>query len=75
MTGVVQNPPAFPTDAYPNGSASEGMSLRDYFASLAMQAMISKSSGQDTTGGKAGVPRVATFAYEYADAMLKARAA
>lgn len=49
------------------------MTLRDYFAAKAMQAMISKSSGQDTTGGKKGVPLVAKYAYEYADAMLKAR--
>ncbi len=50
-----------------------GMSLRDYFAAKAMQAMISKSNGQDMTGGKNGVPIVSQFAYEYADAMLEAR--
>lgn len=50
-----------------------GMTLRDYFAAKAMQALISKSSGQDTTGGKDGVPIVAKYAYEYADAILAAR--
>ena len=47
-----------------------GMTLRDYFAAKAMQAMITKSNGQDSTGGAAGVPRIAKLAYEYADAML-----
>jgi hypothetical protein len=48
--------------------------LRDSFAVAAMQALISKSSGQDTTGGKKGVPLVSRYAYEYADAMLAERA-
>lgn len=52
-----------------------GMTLRDYFAAKAMQAMITKSCGQDTTGGKKGVPLIAKFAYEFADAMLDERAA
>jgi hypothetical protein len=52
------------------GTANE---LRDAFAIAAMQGMITKSSGQDTTGGKKGVPLVAKYAYEYADAMLEAR--
>lgn len=50
-----------------------GSSLRDDFAGQAMQAMITKSNGQDTTGGKKGVPLVAQYAYEYADAMLAER--
>lgn len=48
---------------------------RNDYARQAMQAMITKSSGQDTTGGKAGVPLVAKYAFEYADAMLSASAA
>jgi len=47
--------------------------LRDIFAALARQAMISKSNGQDTTGGKKGVPLIVKYAYEYADAMMKER--
>jgi hypothetical protein len=54
---------------------ASGMTLRDYFAAKAMAAMVSKSSGQDKTGGAKGVPLVAQYAYEYADAMLKARQA
>lgn len=53
--------------------AHNGMTLRDYFAAKAMQAMITKSNGQDSTSGKNGVPRIAKYAFEYADAMLKAR--
>jgi hypothetical protein len=51
--------PAFPT----LGHAS-GMSLRDYFAAKAMQALI------DNDGLFSEIP---TQAYELADAMLKAR--
>ena len=72
--------PAFPCeqghipDGTWNQTFEQGMTLRDYFASKAMQAMITKSSGQDTTGGKKGVPLIAQYAYEFADAMLKERA-
>ena len=52
-----------------------GMTLRDYFAAKAMQAMIAKSEGQDATNGKKGVPLIAGYAYEFADAMVAARAA
>ncbi len=38
-----------------------------------MQAMITKSNGQDTTGGKKGVPLIAKYAYEFADAMIAER--
>lgn len=67
--------PAFPCDSNSNnyGVKSAGMSLRDYLAAMAMQAMITKSNGQDMTGGKKGVPLVAKFSYEYADAMLEER--
>jgi hypothetical protein len=50
-----------------------GISMRDYFAAKAMQALITKSHGEDTTGGSKGVPLVAKYAYDYADEMLKAR--
>ncbi len=47
----------------------EGMTLRDYFAAKAMQSILAREDGRFTTtleyvGGKA---------YQYADAMLKAR--
>jgi hypothetical protein len=68
--------PAFPLYCGPEDRANaSGMSLRDYFAAQAMQAMVTKSNGQDSIGGKKGVPLIAQYAYEFADAMLKAREA
>ena len=60
---MMNNPPAFPD------WTKDGMTLRDYFAAKAMQAIVST------------VPHIAEInpehavikAYEYADAMLKAR--
>lgn len=64
--------PAFPVNYETSEQLieCEGMSLRDYFAAKAMQAMITKSHGQDAIAGKKGVPLIATYAYEYADAMI-----
>lgn len=70
--------PAFPRPASEDrtsGSMSDGdglvepqdgMSLRDYFAAKAMQALM-------TTATETGWPTLAKYAYEVADAMLKAR--
>jgi hypothetical protein len=64
---------AFPGTQYANGiqpsGFSQGMTLRDYFAAKAMQAILARNDSRFTTtlefvGGKA---------YQYADAMLKAR--
>ena len=56
---------AFPIqDAY-SMSTEQGMTLRDYFAANAMQAM--------THRGEANVQMVSLQAYAMADAMLKAR--
>jgi len=54
--------------AFPAGTAFQGMTLRDYFAAKAMQGLIA--------GWPVGLPpadNVAPAAYQYADAMLKAR--
>jgi hypothetical protein len=55
--------PAFPRTGWPNET---GMTLRDYFAAKAMQALI--PSGQTVDSMK-----YAESAYALADAMLKAR--
>ena len=64
---------AFPRSEtlYPDGSTSDpgavGMTLRDYFAAKAMQALIARN-----------VPNISVIAresYRYADAMLKEREA
>lgn len=64
---------AFP---YPLGQASVaepsqsgGMTLRDYFAAKAMQSIIN----QGEVFVNADIGEVASWAYEYADAMLERR--
>ena len=65
---MLNNEPAFPNEGFNGwGEPFQGMTLRDYFAAKAMQAMVS-------------VPEVdmshdsyAQWAYRQADAMLKAR--
>ena len=60
-------PPAFPNPRWEGwGTPEEGMTLRDYFAAKAMQALI------DNDGLFSEIP---TQAYELADAMMKAREA
>ena len=68
----MNNQPAFPTGIITDGKGqiiggSNGMTLRDYFAAKAMQAM--------THRGEANVQMVSIQAYAMADAMLKAREA
>ena len=62
--------PAFPTHL----NLTQGMTLRDYFAAKAMQAIIANSDQTsiafDEVGGWVG-----KYSYEVADAMLKAREA
>ena len=58
--------PAFPTNAMSHDEFDIGMTLRDYFAAKAMQALI------DNDGLFSEIP---TQAYALADAMLKAREA
>jgi hypothetical protein len=75
--------PAFPTKSYDVASQTwtieEGMTLRDYFAAKAMQAMITNDvihSVAMREASKAGIPEefaVAQMSFMVADAMLKAR--
>ncbi len=68
----MKDEPAFPCQREGvNNEASivyySGMTLRDYFASKAMNGLISM-------GGNQGTPQeCAKYAYEYADAMLEER--
>ena len=59
--------PAFPCHPDIDNKLFDGMTLRDYFAAKAMQAM--------THRGEANVQMVSIQAYAMADAMLKAREA
>jgi hypothetical protein len=73
--------PAFPCESYglKNGKETtvpaQGMSLRDWFAGQALQAIISKHPPikQVMIGVNELDMQTALGAYDYADAMLKAR--
>ena len=58
---------AFPCEGGPTSGLhpSPGMDLRDWFAGMALQGLV--SSGLCTIGS------IATFAYEYADEMIAER--
>jgi len=62
----MNNPPAFPLSGDWSQIKDKGMTLRDYMAAKAMQALI------DNDGLFSEIP---TQAYALADAMLRAREA
>ena len=63
-------PPAFPNPRWEGwGTPEEGMSLRDYFAAQALQAIIIRE-GKDHSGV---INEITTTAYQYADDMMKER--
>lgn len=63
-----QTIPAFPRPfSGTKQFAQEGMTLRDYFAAKAMQALLAKSESYS------GWDSIPVDAYEMADEMLKAR--
>lgn len=71
-------PPAFPLAAseYGGNGPEYGMTLRDYFAANAMQALITndqvlRAASVHYEGGSES--SIARIAYEQADAMLAAR--
>jgi hypothetical protein len=74
MSNTNTGGPAFPYEERDySGNPSKdhfGMTLRDYFAAKAMQAMVTDASWQGGT-----CKTVAAVSYEMADAMLKAREA
>ncbi len=72
------NEPAFPTTIHNYGYgdgmySSEGMTLRDYFAAKAMQAIMNSDRYMGVIGVNRYQHRTAEDAYQMADAMLKAR--
>lgn len=59
---------AFPSGHNPKtGTQESGMTLRDYMAAKAMQALISEDDGRFP------IDQVVRAAWQYADEMLKAR--
>ena len=63
------NIPAFPAMHFDLADNEHGMTLRDYFASKAMQGFAAYIGPSMTFDSRAKI------AYEWADAMLKAREA
>lgn len=61
--------PAFPVPSLLHDEDFNGMSLRDYFAAKAMQAIVATVPHL----AEVNPVHVAEEAYEYADAMLNAR--
>jgi hypothetical protein len=78
MSNTNTGGPAFPTPRYERGDMySLGMTLRDYFAAKAMEGLIAReSTGAFNFEACPNDPwRVALWAYDVADQMLKAREA
>lgn len=82
MTDKNTGGPAFPLQSIgPEfDPGHSGMSLRDWFAGLAMQGLLANPGGPIQANGMNGwnwcnctVENVADFAWHIADAMLKAR--
>ena len=55
--------------AFPNVTGEKGMDLRDYFAAKALQGFLATKSPLDLPPADV----VASSAYAFADAMMKAR--
>ena len=78
----MNNQPAFPLDIIytQENEKFNGMTLRDYFAAKAMQAMLSSPEflvvvTADQAIGNNAKERVSNVSFAYADAMMKAREA
>ena len=76
MSEINTGGPAFPFNWETKGEFwAMGMSLRDYFAAKAMQGLMTRQDGAGFDFARApdDAKRVALWAYDLADAMLKAR--
>jgi hypothetical protein len=67
------NEPAFPYVCDADFDYGTGMTLRDYFAAKAMQAILSSDRYVGLIGVNRYEQRTAEDAYKMADAMMKAR--
>ena len=73
MDKINDGGPAFPNDAAALRKEQEGMSLRDYFASRAMQAWLSGHVAHYGHENFWALDAIAQSSYEMADAMIAAR--
>ena len=69
----MNNEPAFPAMHFDLADNEHGMTLRDYFAAKAMQAILSSDRYAGLIGVNRYEQRTAEDAYKMADAMMKAR--
>jgi hypothetical protein len=70
--------PAFPGEYFDEESSScltPGMSLRDWFAGMALQGMLASGRNVRATHRSTRTEALAIMCYQAADAMLKAREA
>lgn len=70
MSKIKTGGPAFPKNY---GIPNEGMTMRDYFAAKAMQAMIIGNSASIAVCSRPGAIGVSKDAYIFADVMLAER--
>lgn len=74
----VYQEPAFPSTETNEGHFNPGMTLRDHFAGMALASGLAGSwrdSDYRPLDGLSLIENTARCAYEYADAMIKAREA
>lgn len=67
-----KNPPAFPAQHVDLAPFERGMTLRDYFAANAMQAIMINSDSRSVSAGEVE-SWIGSYAYRVADAMLAER--
>jgi hypothetical protein len=76
MSKIEDGGPAFPCAEHGIHQAENGMSLRDWFAGMALQGMLAFPEDEATSESFAQITkRFSEGAYVYADAMLAARKA
>jgi hypothetical protein len=69
-----ENPPAFPKTPFVEiGTPQNGMTMRDYFAAKAMQALLNSDEWRESLGESDASKFTAFSAYSMADAMMEAR--
>jgi hypothetical protein len=73
MSGIKDGGAAFPVLDTHALNPHLGMTLRDYFAAKAMQAIYMRLGGSPVDTDVQGLEYTAKWAYAQADAMLKAR--
>ena len=74
----LNNPQAFPIPQYADGEGRQGMTLRDYFAAVSIQGILSSQTEMRSNGAQNNqfsnqIELLVKEVYEIADEMLKQR--